>query len=780
METPRILEIADANNSLNSTIKFLDGKTGQVSNEEVKITSWSKIVEKKMVSNTTSSPAPQHTPEKFGIHAHVKKTQRGFLWSEMEIISDLKKPWIALGDFNVVISQDEKIGGKYPNRASMLDFSNCLDKCELIQAPKTGLQFSWSNCQQGRNKILCTLDREVFNQQWLDLHGDWGYKVGLRIVSDHAPLLGECSNIPKPTNCPRKFQKMWIYHPTFLSVVKECWTKTVFGDPAFIFMQKLKNLKKVLNDWNWSVFGNVQVKIKEAEEKVQAAMQVSDSNPHDEEAFTNLVEAQNEHANRKVQANTLLKQNSREKWVQEDAANINYFHTKMKLRQAKNLISELDDGNDNIISDQSKISKALVQHFQQKFAYQEVNIDENLLNVIHSTITDSDQEMLDVIPDPEEIKNIVFEMDPDSSPGLDSYSGIFYRTCWEIIHEDLIAAIQFCWRRRFIPEGLNSNFLVLLPKCQGAKKANQFRLIGLSNILFRIFTKIITTRMNTLMVKLISPQQAAYVKGRSIHENVLLASEMINETKKEKRGGNVALKLDISQAYDSVSWKFLFQVLQKYGFSTSWCDWLLTLFESAKMSVMINGGPSVFFSMGRGLKRGYPLSPILFVLMEDVLSRNISHLVSQGKILPMVNKNGIHPTHLFFADDVFIFCNGAKKSLDNLFSLLDKYQASSGVLLAPGRITSAMVWPVVELIQKKLATWKGKLLSFADRLVLITSVLSSVPLYNMAIYKWPASVIKICERLIRNILWSGNSESRKYKTLSWKKYALLTMREVLA
>ncbi|XP_026399587.1 uncharacterized protein LOC113295466 [Papaver somniferum] len=301
-----------------------------------------------------------------GIHAHVKKVQRRFLWSEMEIISDLKKPWIALGDSNAVISQDEKMCGKSPNRASMLDFSTCLDNCELIQAPKTGLQFSWSNCQQGKNKIMCTLDKVVFNQQWLQKYGDWVYKVGLRIVSDHAPLLGGFSNIPKTHN----IQKMCIYHPEFLSVVKECWSQHIAGDPAYVFMHKLK------------------VKIKEAEEKFKIAMQHSDNNPFDEEALHNLVTAQNEHATREVQANTLL------------------------------------------------------------------------------SYTTSDQAMLDAVPSNAEIKSIIFEMDPESAPGPDSFYGIFYRYCWEIICNDPVAAIQFCWERKFIPKGLNSNFLVLLPKCQ--------------------------------------------------------------------------------------------------------------------------------------------------------------------------------------------------------------------------------------------------------------------------------------------------------------------------
>ncbi|XP_026459385.1 uncharacterized protein LOC113360050 [Papaver somniferum] len=147
--------------------------------------------------------------------------------------------------------------------------------------------------------------------------------------------------------------------------------------------------------------------------------------------------------------------------------------------------------------------------------------------------------MLDSVPSEEEIKNTVFNMDPESSLGPDGFSGCFYRACWQIIHEDVVQAIQYCWKRRFIPKGLNSSFLVLLPKVQGAKTPNKFRPICLSNLSFKIITKIMTVRMSTLMEKLVAPQQAAYIKGRCIQEQVLLASEMVNEMKKKRRGGNI-------------------------------------------------------------------------------------------------------------------------------------------------------------------------------------------------------------------------------------------------
>ncbi|XP_026416832.1 uncharacterized protein LOC113312285 [Papaver somniferum] len=142
---------------------------------------------------------------------------------------------------------------------------------------------------------------------------------------------------------------------------------------------------------------------------------------------------------------------------------------------------------------------------------------------------------------------------------------------------------------------MNSNFLFLLPKVQGAKKAEQFRPIGLANFSFKIIRRIITSRLSSLIEKIVSCQQQAFIKGKDIHEKIVLASEMVNESDIKRRGGNIGLKLDTTQAYDSLSWDFLFETLKHFGFSEVGIRWLRTLFESAKISVLVNGGPCGFF-----------------------------------------------------------------------------------------------------------------------------------------------------------------------------------------
>ncbi|XP_026378768.1 uncharacterized protein LOC113273230 [Papaver somniferum] len=345
-----------------------------------------------------------------GIHAHVGVVQRIFLWSEMELISDLKKPWLVIGDFNSIVSSEEKIGGRAANSRVMQEFNTYLDNCELIQAPKSGLQFSWSN-------------------------------FVLRIASDHAPLLGVSESIPKPSNIPLKFQKMWLSHPGFMDLVSNCWNEEVVGDPSFVLLQKLKKLKNILRDWNWNVFGNVNVKIKEAEEEVHKGMELSDNNPADTEILNNLVIDENNYNSREVQLKKMLQQKTRTKWVKEGSVNTSFFHTNLKIRQSRNFISEMEDSNGDIISNQKKIADTLVNHFEKNFQFQETEEADSLLEVIPEVITEEDQHMLDAVPNEEEINEAIFNMDPESSPGPYGFSNCFCRACWHMIHADFVQAI---------------------------------------------------------------------------------------------------------------------------------------------------------------------------------------------------------------------------------------------------------------------------------------------------------------------------------------------------
>ncbi|XP_026453587.1 uncharacterized protein LOC113354476 [Papaver somniferum] len=435
------------------------------------------------------------------------------------------------------------------------------------------------------------------------------------------------SAIPKPINVPFRALKVWINHPGFLTLIKESWNNNLQGNPIYIFMSKMKRLKIDIKDWNWSVFGDVNKNLKLAEKEVLDAIIISDQNPEIIHQLNKLVIARGRLEVLVQHQKEITQQKSRVMWLKEGASNSRFFHMNLKLRQSQSMIIQLENEDGNIISNQRDIAENLVAYFEDKFKFKEVY-------------------------------------------------------AWEFIGEDITNAIQYCWRRQFIPAGLNANFLKLIPKVSNANKEKQFRPIGLMNFSFKIFTKMLASRMGNIIQKIVSPQQGAFIKGRTIQEQITLASEMINELDTKRRGGNFGLKIDITQAYDSLSWKFLFQVMSKFGFSDKGIYWLQILLTSARIYVLVNGGPEGYFKVEIGLRQGDPLSPLLFVIVEDALSRNITKKIQNGELKAMVNRNGIQSSHILFADDIFLFCNDERRNVKNLMDMLKEYQNASGQIIS--------------------------------------------------------------------------------------------------
>ncbi|XP_026451336.1 uncharacterized protein LOC113351578 [Papaver somniferum] len=268
---------------------------------------------------------------------------------------------------NVVLSCDEKVEGRSPIKQAMTDFRNYLESCELIQANRTGIEFSWCNNKVGKKRILCDLDKAFFNLKWLEVYEGWIYRVGARGVSDHGPILGSTTAIPKPANVPFIYQNVWTTHPEFLQLIKESWEEECEGNPSFVFISKLKRFKNCVKIWNWEVFGDLRVKIKQTEEEVMTASLLSDAQPENITLLNNLVTARGKHELVAQQYNELMRDKARVQWVQDGGAITAFFYATMKIRKTHNNIVELEDSSGNVITEQKQIADVLVSHFQKKF-----------------------------------------------------------------------------------------------------------------------------------------------------------------------------------------------------------------------------------------------------------------------------------------------------------------------------------------------------------------------------------------------------------------------------
>lgn len=172
------------------------------------------------------------------------------------------------------------------------------------------------------------------------------------------------------------------------------------------------------------------------------------------------------------------------------------------------------------------------------------------------------------------------------------------------------------------------------------------------------FSKILVQRLKDILSHVVSENQAAYITGRHISDNVLLANEVFHSLKARERCARsyMAVKIDISKAYDRLEWSFLEKVLRKKGFCDVWIGWIMECISSVSFSVLTNGSPYGHFLPTRGIRQVNPLSPYLYILCADVLSSMMDQAFSEHNIQPLcISVGGPPVSHLLFADDSLFF-----------------------------------------------------------------------------------------------------------------------------
>jgi hypothetical protein len=158
------------------------------------------------------------------------------------------------------------------------------------------------------------------------------------------------------------------------------------------------------------------------------------------------------------------------------------------------------------------------------------------------------------------------------------------------------------------------------------------------------------------MPGIISKEQRGFIHGRQMKDCISVSSEATNLMHKKSFGGNLALKIDIPKAFDTLDLGFLLKVLHAFGFNTTFCNLINTILSSKSLSISINGNQEGYFKCNRGVRQDNPLSPLLFSLAEDVLSRGLSKLVSDGKLDLIRGTRSVNvPSHTLYADDIMVF-----------------------------------------------------------------------------------------------------------------------------
>ncbi|VFQ98696.1 unnamed protein product [Cuscuta campestris] len=374
------------------------------------------------------------------------------------------------------------------------------------------------------------------------------------------------------------------------------------------------------------------------------------------------------------------RQKAQIRWLDKGDSNTKLFQAFAKGKRKKLQISHIIDGNGKGLNNMDDIKQEAIRHFQNQFQAPATSIPDlgNILPFIPPLISNEDNLFLTKLPDLAEVKATVWDLDPDSASGPDGFNGNFFRACWDIIQQDVLTASQEFFLGLPIPKGYGSTLITLIPKKEDPKWFDDFRPISLSTFLSKINTKLLANRLKMLLPKLISPEQGAFQKGKSIDDHILLAQEAIHGLDRKVFGGNLLIKIDMAKAFDYMNWSFLEGTLGKFGFSQVASNLLMANLRSSFISVLINGEPHGFFPMTRGVKQGDPLSPLLFILGFEAFSRYLNHSIESNTIKRFNLGSVRMPSHLIYADDLMIFTKGDILNLLKLNQILKVFMQASG------------------------------------------------------------------------------------------------------
>lgn len=238
-----------------------------------------------------------------------------------------------------------------------------------------------------------------------------------------------------------------------------------------------------------------------------------------------------------------------------------------------------------------------------------------VLGALNNCVTqDMNERLLSPIL-PEEIKRAAFQMGALKAPGPDGFPGMFFQNFWQVVGTDTCNAVTSFFEGGYLLKELNKTNIVLIPKVANPESLSQFRPISFCNFSMKIICKVLANRLKLILDNIVSPNQSAFVPGRMIQDNIIVANEAFHFLKTHTKGKRqaLALKLDFNKAYDRVQWDFLREVMLRMGFHQDWVHLIMQVVTTVSYSVIVNGESRFDFKPERGLRQGDPLSPLSFL-----------------------------------------------------------------------------------------------------------------------------------------------------------------------
>ncbi|GKC79204.1 sodium/hydrogen exchanger 6 [Tanacetum coccineum] len=417
------------------------------------------------------------------------------------------RPWCLLGDFNASFHIDDKsVGSSYVDTA-MRDFQYCVEAIEVADVNFVGLRFTWNQKPGGEDGVLKKIDRIMANLEFNELFN-------------------------------------LIAHRTTTLIVSIGWQSSVSGFWMYQVVQRLKLLKKSLRKLLFDQ-GNIIENVKRLRHELDEVQRDLDADPHNvkiREDEADYLQAFNDAL---IVEERFLKQKAKVEWLKSGDANSAYFHKVVKIHVSRNRIDSVTTSSGARV-DGDQVPIAFIDHYTAFLGQQGVTIPLLNNNLFCTKLSTNVVDYMICVVSDQEIRDAIFSMGDDKSPGPDEFSIAFFKEAWDIISQDVIKVVK-----EFFING-NHTIIALIPKVVTLLKINDYRPISCCNVLFKYIGKIISHRIKDSLMELVSLNQFEFIPRRRISDNTLLIQELLHNYHLDRGPLRYAFKVDIQKAYDTV------------------------------------------------------------------------------------------------------------------------------------------------------------------------------------------------------------------------------------
>ena len=366
--------------------------------------------------------------------------------------------------------------------------------------------------------------------------------------------------------------------------------------------------------------------------------------------------------------------------LQEYEKPSSYFLALEKQKYIDKTIKKIVKTNGEILYDQVMILNEIKHFYEELFRNHDIEenlekFDETFFELNLTKLSPKQAEQLDLPISESEIGETLKKMKNFKTAGIDGFGAEFYKVFWSRLKTIITQAFQYSYAMGRLSVTLRHSILICLPKGDKPRQyLKNWRPLSMLSVLYKLISGTMANRLKKILNFIISKNQSAFIENRFIGDNTRLIYDVIHTTEKRNLPA-LLMSIDFEKAFDSLSWKFLYNTLKLFGFGDSFISWIKTFNNDIFGYVIQSGLFSEKFRIQRGCRQGDPISPYLFILATELLFQ----LIDSNPNIKGINIDGFEIKMAQFADDTTLLLDGSLLTLQTALNTIEIFGSLSGL-----------------------------------------------------------------------------------------------------